>query len=163
MAISREGLHLDIPGRGAYHFVNAVVDVNGTVCLDGQLVAGVREALRRLAEKLTVHFVTADTQGTVSKVEQELGIHIQKLSRGIDEAEQKLQIIRQLGAESAVAIGNGTNDAFMLKEAAIGIAVLGKEGLALPALINADIVVPDVLSAIEMLLNPKRLIATLRR
>jgi soluble P-type ATPase len=51
----------------------------------------------------------------------------------------------------------------MLKAAAIGIAVLGHEGAASEAIAAADVVVFDIVDAIDMLLNPKRLIATLRR
>lgn len=61
-----------------------------------------------------------------------------------------------------VAVGNGANDARMLERAALGIAVLGPEGLALSCLQAADVVVPDILAALDLLLFPRRLVATLR-
>jgi P-type E1-E2 ATPase len=79
------------------------------------------------------------------------------------EASQKAAFVRGLGAEHVVAIGNGANDAAMLQKAAIGIAVLGPEGLALEALLAADVVAPDILTALELLQDPARLVATLRR
>ena len=51
----------------------------------------------------------------------------------------------------------------MLECAALGIAIMGPEGVAGITLQKADVVVPDIRSALELLLYPKRLIATLRR
>ena len=62
-----------------------------------------------------------------------------------------------------VAVGNGANDAAMLHKASLGIAVLGGEGLALACLTAADIVVPDIGAALDLLLQPRRILATLRR
>jgi soluble P-type ATPase len=61
-----------------------------------------------------------------------------------------------------VAVGNGNNDQFILKECALGIAVLGKEGLSLAAIKHADLIVREISDAFDLLLKPKRLIATLR-
>jgi soluble P-type ATPase len=51
----------------------------------------------------------------------------------------------------------------MLAAAGLGIAVLGSEGLATATLQPADIVVPNVTDAFDLLLYPQRLVATLRR
>ena len=59
-------------------------------------------------------------------------------------------------------IGNGRNDRAMLKHAALGIAVLAEEGVATDAIVAADIVVSDIWHALDLLLNPLRLVATLR-
>ena len=61
-----------------------------------------------------------------------------------NEQEQKRSFVADLGADSVVAIGQGANDALMLKEAAIGICVLSREGSAVETLLAADIVTPDV-------------------
>jgi len=79
-----------------------------------------------------------------------------------DEAEQKRSLVERLGAERVVAIGNGANDAGMLQAAALGIAVLGPEGLAGEAWQAAD-VVAGIHQALDLLLHPRRLVATLRR
>ena len=163
MTSNQGELQLEIPSRGTYHLTHVVMDVNGTLCLDGELMPGVRDALGQLAEKIAVHLITADTHGTMGQLQQALAISVQRLTRGQDEAEQKALLVRQIGTVCTVAVGNGANDALMLKEAAIGIAILGPEGLAQSALLNADVVVPDILTAISLLLKPKRLIATLRR
>jgi soluble P-type ATPase len=68
-----------------------------------------------------------------------------------------------LGKEKCVAIGNGANDVLMLKQSAIGICVIGKEGASAEAVQHSDIVVYDVSNALDLLLYRKRLIATLRK
>jgi soluble P-type ATPase len=62
-----------------------------------------------------------------------------------------------------VAIGQGANDAQMLRCAVIGICVLSPEGTAVETLTSADVVSPNILSALEMLEKPLRLVATLRK
>jgi len=76
--------------------------------------------------------------------------------------EQKLATVRELGPDAVIAIGNGQNDALMLKAAALGIAVIQVEGAAQAALAAADIVFPAITDALDALLRPTRLIATLR-
>ena len=46
--------------------------------------------------------------------------------------------------------------------AALGIGVVGFEGAAVDALQASDIVAPGIQSALDLLLNPLRLVATLR-
>ena len=74
----------------------------------------------------------------------------------------KLDYVKGLGCENTVCIGNGRNDRLMLKEASLGIAVALKEGVALTTLVSADVVCTGIVSALELLLNPLRLTATLR-
>ena len=71
--------------------------------------------------------------------------------------------MRGLGAETVVAIGQGANDAAMLKAAAIGIAVMGEEGLAVEALLSAQVLAANIYDALNLLEYPTRLVATLRR
>jgi soluble P-type ATPase len=78
------------------------------------------------------------------------------------QAESKRVFVQKLGSEHVVAIGNGRNDRMMLDEAALGIAVCGAEGLAAEALQASKVVVRDVVDALDLLLRPKRLVATLR-
>jgi hypothetical protein len=68
--------------------------------------------------------------------------------------------VQSLGTEWTVCIGNGRNDHLMLEAAALRIAVLQQEGTAAEAL-TADVMVPDILAALNLLLQPRRLIATL--
>jgi soluble P-type ATPase len=74
----------------------------------------------------------------------------------------KLDYVKGLGAQHTICIGNGRNDRLMLKEAALGIAVLLEEGAAVETLVSADIACTHILSALELLTHPLRLTATLR-
>jgi P-type E1-E2 ATPase len=154
-------VRLDIPGRGILELENLVLDLNGTIALDGEVLVGVPELMAALSENLTVHLVTADTQGRAAGIAGQLGVRLVLVTPG-DEADQKRALVKRLGAERVVAIGNGANDAGMLHAAALGIAVLGPEGLAVEALRAAD-VVATMHDALGLLLHPRRLVATLRK
>jgi soluble P-type ATPase len=150
-----------IPGRGTYEIENLVLDMNGTIALDGELLEGVEERLALLRSMVRVVIITADTHGGARRLEQRLGLETIVLKEG-DESSQKVEFVRQLGAKRSLAIGNGSNDALMLKESAIGVCVIGEEGASTMALLSADMVVRDVRDALDLLLKPRRLVATLR-
>jgi soluble P-type ATPase len=154
-------IEIDIPGYKTLQLSHLVLDHNGTLAVDGLLVAGVRDSLNRLSADMAVHVLTADTFG---KAKSQLKGVPCKLSI-LPSANQdigKLEYVKKLGAEHAVCIGNGRNDRLMLKEAALGIAVILEEGTAAETLASADVICKDILSALELLSNPLRLTATLR-
>lgn len=155
-------IDLDIPGRGAIRLEHLVLDVNGTIAKDGRLIDKVARPLNALKDRFQIHLLTADTYGKQDSIDVMLGLKAARLKPG-NEAEQKAGYVRNLGAEKVVAVGNGANDAAMLKAAVIGIAVLGDEGLAVEALQAADIFVLNALDAFNLLEFPARLIATLRK
>lgn len=150
----------EIPGWGKLELANLVLDYNGTIAIDGNLIDGVRDRLIEIADEIAVHVVTADTFGSVRReVGDRFTVHV--LSSN-DHRKEKADYVRGLGANSLVAVGNGRNDAQMLKEAKLGIVVVQAEGVAVESLTQADILVTNILDALDLLLNPKRLIATLR-
>jgi len=151
-------IRIDIPGRGAIQLTHAVFDVNGTIAVDGVLLAGVAEGLQMLSEHLSIHILTAGTHGNISDIEHALGIALQLINTG----EDKERFVQLLGPEHVIAFGNGTNDAAMLRLAAVGVAVIAGEGVSLLALRAADVLAHGPLDAIDLALHPKRLIATLR-
>jgi P-type E1-E2 ATPase len=153
---------VDVPGWSRLELVNLLLDVNGTLALDGSLLPGVAERTGELARQLDVCLITADTHGKGAQIAKTLGVRFLRIEAGA-EAGQKEAYLQRLGAEQTVAIGNGANDAYMLKAAALGIAVFGGEGLATGVLQSADIVTGNILDALDLLLKPNRLIATLRR
>jgi soluble P-type ATPase len=138
-----------------------VLDYNGTLAFDGKLLPGVAEQLASLAPTICIHVITADTFGLAK--EQLAGLPIKfTITPATSQAEAKLQFVSELGANSVVAIGNGRNDRKMLNAVALGIALIQREGGAAETLASADVVSTSVLDALELLRNPKRLIATLR-
>jgi P-type E1-E2 ATPase len=155
-------IEINIPGRGWLQLEHLVCDVNGTLAVDGQLPDGMVRALTSLRDRLTVHLLTADTHGRQALIDHQLNLTAQRVQPG-DEALQKANYVRQLGAEHVVAIGQGANDGQMLQAAVLGICVFSVEGTAVETLLAADLVVSNVFDALNLLENPLRLIATLRK
>ncbi|HEX75453.1 MAG TPA: HAD hydrolase family protein [Dehalococcoidia bacterium] len=155
-------IEIAIPGRGSYEFKHLVLDLNGTIALDGDVIEGVEERLQKLGQLLNISIVTADTHGSARRLEESLDIKIRRIEAGKEDA-QKLALVQQLARENTISIGNGSNDVSMLRESTLGICVLGQEGASIEAIMNSDLVVPDINAALELLLYPDRLIATLRK
>jgi len=155
-------IQIEIPGWRRLELERLFLDLNGTICVDGLVLPGVIEQLDRLSQHVAILLLTADTRGKAADVGRQLRVEIARIEPG-GEGDQKRVLVERLGAGRAVAIGNGANDAQMLRTAALGIAVLGREGLAVEAFQAADVVVATVVDGLDLLLNPARLVATLRR
>jgi len=155
-------IELNIPGRGLIQLQHLVCDVNGTLAVDGQLLDGVKQRLSTLRERLTLHLLTADTHGKQDIIDLQLGLKAVHIQPG-NEAEQKENYVQMLGAGTIVAIGQGANDAGMLRRAALGICVLSPEGTAVETLKGADLVVANIYEALDILEKPLRIVATLRK
>jgi soluble P-type ATPase len=152
---------LQIPGWKKLQIEYLVFDYNGTLAVDGKKLPGVDSLLQELVHFFEIHVVTADTFGLAAKELENLPCTLKILPKE-NQAEAKQQYIQKLGAEKTVAIGNGRNDHLMLKEAALGIVLLQEEGAAYDTLAAADVVCREITDALQLFLNPKRLIATLR-
>lgn len=152
-------VRVEIPGRETLDLEHLVLDVNGTLTDRGALVEGVPARLERVERMLHIHLLSADTFGTLDAVATSLGAEARRVASG----EDKLRVVRELGAERCAAIGNGANDAAMLEACALGIAVVGSEGAAGAALVVADVVCASIRDALDLLLDERALIATLRR
>jgi len=155
-------LEITIPGRGNLQINHLVSDVNGTLAVDGVLLEGLVRKISLLRDRLTVHLLTADTHGGQAVIDQQLNLQAVRIHPG-DEARQKADFVRSLGAETVIALGQGANDAEMLKAAGLGICVLSQEGTAVEAMLAADILIPDIFCALELLEKPLRIVADLRK
>jgi len=152
-------IRIEIPHREIVELEHAVFDINGTLAVDGVPISEVVGRLKELAVHLSLHALTAGTHGNTAELQQMLGLPLHV----IDSGEEKRRYVEQLGPTHVIAFGNGANDVGMLHLAAIGVAVLAGEGAAVEALQAADIVALGPVDAIDLLLKPKRLVATLRR
>ena len=153
----------DIPGIGILDLSKLVLDLNGTIAIDGEIVSGIKERLVAIqATGIKGYLLTADTRGRGAQTARSLGLELHRLTPG-DERAQKGDFVRTLDADHIVAIGNGANDEEMLRAARVGIAVIQAEGLSGAALRAADLVVPQICDALDLLLKPKRLLATMRK
>jgi P-type E1-E2 ATPase len=155
-------IELNIPGRGILTIEHLVMDVNGTLAVDGILIEGVANRIDALRDRLSVHLLTADTHGKQIVIDKLLNLQAVRIKPG-NEADQKAAYVKQLGAEHVAAIGQGANDAGMLHASALGICVMSIEGLAVETLSAADLLMPDIQSALDLFDKPLRLIASLRK
>lgn len=155
-------IELTIPGRGELRIEHIVTDVNGTLAVDGILPEGLAKRIGALRDRLTIHLLTADTHGRQAVIDQQLNLVAVRI-KGANEAQQKADYVKRLGAANVIAIGQGANDAAMLKEAALGICVMSQEGVAVETLLAANLLVPDIFAALDLFDKPLRLIASLRK
>lgn len=154
-------LELNIPGFKDLRLAHLVLDYNGTLACDGGPIEGVEERLAILSARLDILILTADTFGKVRGRTAGWPCRVEIIPPG-QEAEAKEKCIQSLGAAHTVAVGNGRNDRLMLEEAALGIVVVQAEGASVEAISAADLVVPGIREALDLLLFPQRLRATLR-
>lgn len=155
-------IDVEIPGFGRLALTELVCDFNGTLAADGSLAAGVGERLRLLAAQLRIHVVTGDTFGTAQAELAGLPCEVIVLAAD-NQAEAKARFAETLGPAHLVSIGNGRNDRLLLEASALAIGVCGHEGIAAETLQACDVVVGGAADGLDLLLETKRLVATLRR
>lgn len=154
-------IKVDIPGNAEISIENVVFDMNGTISEDGIIKDDVKNLLNELSKIVKIYVITSDTFGTAES--QLKGINAELfILKGKNHTYEKREAIFKLGCSKTAVIGNGVNDSEMLKYGIIGIGILAGEGLALKTALNCDIIVSKPEDAINLLLNQKRLIATLR-
>ncbi len=154
-------INIDIPGFGSLHLAHLVMDYNGTLALDGRLIDGVNGRLRKLAQQMQLHVITADTFGDVEQSLHGVDCRLHVLRSGLQDVAKK-DYVHGLGAKEVVSIGNGRNDCLMLKTSVLGIGLIQLEGASGKTLESADIICTTILDALDLLLHPLRLTATLR-
>jgi soluble P-type ATPase len=154
-------MELEIPGFGTLRLEHLVLDYNGTLAVDGRPLPGVKTRLKRLARSLRIHVVTADTFGKARSGLAGVDCRLEILQRG-GEDRAKAAYVRRLDPSRVACVGNGRNDRLMLRVAALGIAVVQAEGVSAEAAAAADLLVRSVTDALELFLQPRRLMASLR-
>jgi soluble P-type ATPase len=155
-------IKLDIPGKGVFELQHIVIDLNGTLSVDGKIHSKARDKINLLAKKAKIFVLTADTRGRAGQILSKLNVEIILLS-GDNTSREKTKFIQGIGPSQTVAIGNGYNDHLMVKEAGLGLCIIGKEGASVETIKNSDVILQDVLDAFDFLLKPLRNKATLRR
>ncbi|ADL12843.1 HAD family hydrolase [Acetohalobium arabaticum] len=154
-------LKCQIPNFKSLEVDKLVFDYNGTLACDGQPIESVKEKLNQLAEKFEVYILTADTFGTVENEFKDIEAEIIIIDSN-DGSKAKQKFIRQLGSQTVIAVGNGSNDRLMLDEAGLGILVIGSEGASTRSLLESDLLINNINDVLDTILNPQRLVASLR-
>lgn len=152
---------IDIPGYKRLDLNTLLLDYNGTIAIDGCIPDSVKTRICKLANEFKIVVLTADTHGTAKEQCRGLPLEIHTFPVG-DAADHKKEILKQYGTENCACIGNGRNDIKMCKEAALSIAIMGVEGMCGNLLIESNICVTSIEDGLDLLLNPKRIIADLR-
>jgi soluble P-type ATPase len=148
---------ISIPNYKNINAKTVVFDLNGTLAVDGKVDEEIKELLNELNKKYDIVVLTADTFGTIKKEFEGYNIVIEIIKN----TEEKMNKAKEYAPY--IGVGNGNNDIDMLKNAELGITIIGKEGCSVKTLLSADIVVNNITDAINLLLNEKRMIATLRK
>ena len=152
---------IDIPNFKKLTLKHIVLDYNGTIAKDGILKKELHTLLPQLSEVYKVHVITADTFGTVH--EQLAGFDVTvKCLESKNHTQEKADYLFTLGQSTCAAVGNGNNDAKMLKLAPVSVAIIGDEGCCTSTMLLSNVIVHSITDALELFLFPKRLIATLR-
>ena len=137
------------------------LDFNGTIAVDGIIPAGVKQRLTALAELFRIYILTADTNGNAKDQCEGLPVILQTFPTG-NAREYKKELIKATGSKHCAAMGNGRNDELMLKEAALSIAIMDKEGMYGRLFKEADLCVLSMQDGLDLFLYPNRIIAGLR-
>lgn len=152
---------INIPNYKKFNIENLILDFNGTIASSGRVLPFIHEYIIKLSKLYNIYVFTGDTFGTVKNQLKNFPLNV-IITNEVCGSESKYQLMKELDENKCIAIGNGSIDKKMLKYSAISIAIIGEEGLSIKALTNADIVVNSISDAFDMLLNTKKIIATLR-
>ena len=151
-----------IPGKGKMNIENLVLDFNGTIAYDGNIKNGIREKIQRVHEMgINIYILTADTYHQAAEQCKDMPVTLEIFD--VDNAAlSKREIVNNIDSKLTMTIGNGNNDVEMFEESILSVAVIGDEGCAVKAIFAADIITNNIDDAIDLLLNPHRIKATLR-
>ena len=154
-------MKIEIPGYKELDLNYLVLDYNGTIAMGGEIKESVKERICRLAQEFEIVVLTADTYGTAREACKDLPVRIETFPND-NALPAKMAVVEELGLSSCVAIGNGRNDKLMLRASALAIAVLEQEGMCSRLLGEADVCTRSIEDAMDLMLYPVRLVATLR-
>lgn len=152
---------IDIPGYKTLNLNILLLDYNGTIATDGIISDAAKERICKLSDEFQIFVLTADTHGTARKQCEGLPLEVCTFPVG-NAADYKEEILNQHGGENCVCMGNGRNDIKMFQGAALSIAIMDTEGMCSALLQESDICVTSIEKGLDLLLNPKRIIADLR-
>jgi len=155
-------ISIERPGKGNLEIEFILIDFEGALAFDRRVHPKAKDKINLLSKRTKIYILTKGEKEVVEEILRRVKAEIFYFTEG-ETSQRKLALLRQLGATRTVAIGNGVDDAPMLEEAGLGICVIGKEGTSVEALKKADVVVSNILDALDFLLKPLRQKATLSK
>jgi soluble P-type ATPase len=150
------------PGQEPLEIEFILIDFEGTLASDLRVHPKAKDKINLLSKRTKIYILAKGQKERVEESLRRVKAEIFYSPEG-ETSQRKSELLRRLGPARTVAIGNGLDDASMMEEACLGICVLGKEGASSETIKHADVVVPDVIDALDFLLKPLRQKATLSR
>ncbi|MBM4307009.1 MAG: ATPase P [Deltaproteobacteria bacterium] len=146
---------LQRPGQTPLEIEYLLIDYEGTLAIDGRVHPKAKDKINLLTKRISVYILAKSEQVKVEERLRNVKAEVFFLTEG-EASGEKLNLLRRLGPEKTVAIGNGMDDAPILEEAGFSICVIGRVGASGETIKRADMVVTDILDALDFLLKPLR-------
>ncbi len=153
-------ISIERPGQNNLEIEFILIDFEGTLASDRRVHPKAKDKINLLSKRAQIYILTKGEKEPVEERLRKVKAEITYLAEA-GASQQKLDLLRRLGASGTVAIGNGMDDALMIEEAGFGICIMSKEGTFSETMKKADLVFTDILDALDFLLKPLRQKATL--
>jgi len=149
-----------VPGVGAIEIDTLVVDSNGTLTINGEIVAGVMERIHRLQSLgVDVVMISSDQRGNARNIALSSGITYYEAAN----SREKEDVLLSLESRNVAAIGNARIDIGLFVQSIVSIATLQKEGIHKDIIDHVDVIVPCINDALDFFLDEDTFIATMKR
>jgi soluble P-type ATPase len=146
---------LQRPGRNPLEIEFILLNFEGTLAADRRVHPKAKDKLNLLSKRTNIYILTRGDQEGVSEALKKVKAEVVYIKEA-EASQKKLDLLRRLGGTRTVVIGNGFDDVLMMEEAGLGICVIGKEGASAETVGKADVVVTNILDALDFLLKPLR-------
>ena len=143
------------PGQEPLEIEFILIDFEGTLASDLRVHPKAKDKINLLSKRTKIYVLTKEEKEVSEETLRKVKAEIFYLTEG-EASQRKLSLLRQLGGNRTVFIGNGADDAPAIEEAGLGICVIGKEGASSEAMKKAGVVVLNILDALDFLLKPLR-------
>lgn len=147
-----------ITNSWTYDLHTMVIDLNGTLTVGGMLDIAIVPLLKQLKEDGWTLCLLTGNQRWNADMFSKYGLDIVKVAN----AAEKEEYILSLDVDWCVAIGNARIDIGMFKHAKVSVATLQAEWIHTDILSHVDIIVPSMLNALELFIDPNRFAATMK-
>jgi len=153
---------MERPGQEPLRIEYILIDFEGTLAVDRRVDPKAKDKMNLLSRRTKIYVLAQGQDQVAEEVLKKVTVEVVHLKEG-ESSQGKLNLLNELGSQRTVAIGNGLDDVAMVENAGLGICVISREGTASEMLEKADLVVANILDALDFLLKPMRQQATLSR
>jgi len=153
---------LERPGQDPLGIEYILIDFEGTLAMDRRVDPKAKDKMNLLSRRTKIYVLTQEQDQVAEEMLKKVAAEVVHLKEG-ESSQGKLNLLNELGPQRTVAIGNGLDDVAMVEKAGLGICVISREGTASEMVEKADLVVANILDALDFLLKPLRQKATLSR